>query len=222
MIEAALHPHAYFGAERTLFPIWPADRALEVRWLLAVTAMLLFGPKVMALLNIMASSSRARSFGGRVAVLAGAALELAFSMLMAPVMMLLHTGFIVGILAGSAVGWSAQARGDHGVAWRIALRRHGWHMMAGWTAAGILAWLAPSYLPWVLAVIAGLVVAAPLTVLSSSRRSGLLALRLGLLVTPEERDAPAELRTLLPDRRRRDRPPAADAPVGLAQAAAGD
>ena len=205
IVEATLQPHAYFGAERALFPVWPVDRAQEVRALLGLTVLLLFGPKAMALLLVLASPLRSRAFGGRLAILGGATVELALSMLMAPVMMLIHSGFIARILGGSAIGWAAQARDDRGVAWSTAIRRHGWHMAAGWAAAAILASLAPGYLPWVMPVIAGLVLAVPFTVLSSSSRSGLLALRLGLLVTPEESDPPPELRTLLPDRRLRPR-----------------
>ncbi len=203
MIAAVQAPPAFFGAERTLFPIWPADRALEVQWLLGLTAVLLFGPKAMALVHMLLTPGRVREFGGRSSVLAGAALELVLSMLMAPVMMMLHSTFIAQILSGNAVGWSAQARDDRGVSWGSALDRHGGHMATGWLAAAALGWLAPAYLPWMLPVIAGLVMAAPVTVLTSSPQGGLWALRLGLLVTPEEREAPAELRTLLPDRRRR-------------------
>ena len=192
-----------------------------MRSLLALTALLLFGPKVMALLQTLSSARCVRAFGGRRAVLASATLELVFSMLLAPVMMLFHSQFIASILTGGAVGWSAQPRDDRGVRWATAVQRHGGHMAAGWLAAGTLAWLAPAYLPWVLPVILGLVLAGPLTVLSSSQQSGLVAQRFGLLVIPEERDTPVELRTLLPDRRRRVAATPVVAPPLISQDAVG-
>ena len=221
MIDAGVHGHRYFAADRTLFPIWPADRTLEVRCLLGLTAVLLFGPKLLALVTALASRRRAAGFGGRRRILASAVLESALSMLMAPVMMLIHTQFIAGILAGRAVGWGNQPRNDHGVPWSTAIFHHAGHMAVGWAAAAVLAVLAPGYLPWLTPVIAGLVLAAPLTVLSSSRRSGLREQSLGLLMTPEERDTPAELRTLLPDRRRRA-PDSAAVPDAAVVDAVGD
>lgn len=202
MIGHELSGHTYFGAERTLFPLWPADRLLEVRSLLALTGVLLFGPKVLALLTTLASSRRARRFGGRTALLASAVVELFFSMLVAPVMMLLHSEFMVRILAGRAVGWTAQTRDDRGVPWTVAARRHAWHIAAGAAALAAL-WLgAPAYLPWVMPVIGGLLTSVPVTVVTSWRQSGLFARALRLLVTPEEHETPGELRTLQPDRRR--------------------
>ena len=195
--------HVYFGPERTLFPIWPTDRELEIQSLLGLTAMLLFGPKIFALVGTFASSRSARQYGGRLALLASAIVELALSMLMAPVMMLIHTEFIARILCGRAVGWAAQPRDDRGVAWSVALRRHFWHVAVGIAALLALLWGAPGYLPWVMPVIGGLMASVIFTVVTSSQRSGLRARALRLLVTPEEHELPSELRTLQPDRRRR-------------------
>ena len=203
MIGHEFNGPVYFGAERTLFPLWPADRVVEVRSLLALTAALLFGPKILALSLTLWSSKRSRRFGGRVPLIASAIVELLFSMLMAPVMMLIHSEFIVRILAGRAVGWAPQARDDRGVPWRIAVKRHAWHVGAGAAALAALWSGAPAYLPWVMPVIGGLLAAIPVTVISSWRRSGLVARALRLLLTPEEHETPGELRTLQPDRRAR-------------------
>lgn len=203
MIGHELRGQVYFGAERTLFPLWPTDRAMEIQSLLGLTALLLFGPKLMALVATLASRRELRRFGGPMALLASAGLELLSSMLMAPVMMLIHTGFIARILCGRAVDWTAQARDDRGVSWSVAAHRHAWHMSSGALALSILWWGAPDYLPWVAPVIVGLLAAVPFTVVTSWRRSGLWARSMGLLVTPEEREPPGELRTLQPERRRR-------------------
>lgn len=213
MIGHELQGPVYFGAERTLFPLWPSDRAVEVQSLLGLTALLLFGPKVLALVATLASRRQVRRFGGSLALLASAAVELFASMLMAPVMMLIHTEFIARILCGRAVDWTAQARDDRGVSWSVAVRRHAWHMGIGVAALSILWWGAPAYLPWVSPVIVGLLAASPFTVVTSWRRSGLWARSWGLLVTPEEREPPGELRTLQPERSRRNRR-VGHAPIG--------
>ena len=159
-------------------------------------------------MGTLVSARSARKYGGRLALMASAIVELALSMLMAPVMMLIHTEFIARILCGRAVGWAAQPRDDRGVAWSVALRRHFWHVAIGIAALVALLWGAPGYLPWVMPVIGGLMASVAFTVVTSSQRSGLRARALRLLVTPEEHELPIELRTLQPDRRRR---PAQDA-----------
>ncbi|MEO8225645.1 MAG: glucans biosynthesis glucosyltransferase MdoH, partial [Gammaproteobacteria bacterium] len=203
VIGGELRGPVYFGGERSLFPLWPADRAFEIHSLLALTGVLLFGPKLLSLTVALASRARARRLGGRPVLLASVFLELALSTLMAPVMMLIHTGFIARILAGRAVGWAAQPRAERDVPWSVAASRHASHVAAAMVAAAVLAVGAPNYLPWVMPAIAGLLLAIPFTVMSSWRRGGLAARKLGLLLIPEEHDTPQELRTLQPDRRRR-------------------
>lgn len=203
VIGGELRGQVYFGEERTLFPLWPADRGFEIHSLLALTAILLFGPKLLSLAVSLFSSARARRFGGRPALVASSLIELALSTLMAPVMMLIHTEFIVRILAGRAVGWAAQPRAERDVPWSVAARRHAWHVAAALGAIAVLAIGAPNYLPWMMPALAGLLLAIPFTVISSWRRGGLKARRLGLLMIPEEHETPQELRTLQPDRRRR-------------------
>jgi len=205
MIAQAVTLPVYFGEGRTLFPLWPAYRELEVHSLIAMTAALLFVPKLLSIL-IAVFSSAARKFGGRLALMASAVLEVLLSMLLAPVMMLFHTEFIIRILCGRAVGWPAQPREDRGVPWETALRRHRWHSLLGVVAGGVLGFYAPSYLPWVAPVIAGLVLAAPLTVFSSRRGTGLAARYLNLFLTPEESNVPVELARLQPARTRRFSP----------------
>jgi len=202
MIAQAVTLPVYFGAGRSLFPLWPAYRELEVHSLIAMTAALLFVPKLLSIL-LAVFSSAARQFGGRLSLMTSAVLEVLFSMLLAPVMMLFHTEFIIRILSGRAVGWPAQPREDRGVPWVTALRRHRWHSLLGVVAGGVLGFYAPSYLPWVAPVIAGLVLAAPLTVFSSRRRTGLAARYLSLFLTPEESNVPVELARLQPARTRR-------------------
>ena len=58
---------------------------------------------------------------------------------------------------------------------------------SAWSPWSRSALLAPAYLPWILPVVAGLMLSMPLAVLSSRRAMGLAARRLRLFVTPEER-----------------------------------
>jgi len=188
-VDHQLTGDVYFGPTRTLFPQWPRYHWPEIHGLLALTFGLLFGPKLLALMLRLWSTRLARRFGGRLALLMSFILEAVFSALLAPVMMLFHTSFVARILAGNAVGWPAQPRGDRGMAWRQGLTRHIGHALLGLTTLAVLGMLAPSFVPWILPVIAGLLLSVPMAVISSRRSVGIAARKLRLFVTPEEGSA---------------------------------
>jgi membrane glycosyltransferase len=187
VVDHQLTGDIYFGPTRTLFPLWPQYHWPEIHGLLGMTLVLLLGPKLLALSLRLWSTRSVRRFGGRAALVLSFLFETAFSTLLAPVMMLFHTTFLIQILAGSAVGWPPQVRGDRGMEWRQALQRHIGHALFGLAALAALGALVPDYVPWILPVVTGLLLSVPLAVLSSRRAMGLAARRLRLFVTPEER-----------------------------------
>jgi membrane glycosyltransferase len=186
VVDHKLTGDVYFGPTRTLFPIWPHVRWPEIHGLLILTGVLLFGPKLFALALRLWSTRNARRFGGRIRLILSFLGEVLLSTLLAPVMMLFHASFVVRILAGNAVGWPPQPRGDRGMPWKVALQRHIAHASLGVAALVALGWLTPSYLPWILPVMAGLILSIPIAVLTSRRDVGLAARRVGVFVTPEE------------------------------------
>ncbi len=179
----------YFGPARSLFPNWPQYNTGHVHGLLLLTVAILFLPKLLALSLQLVPRGEARSFGGHAAVLVSTLVETLFSMLLAPVMMLFHSIFVLRILSGAAVGWPPQSRGDRGTDWNTALRRHVGHLLLGAAAVAVIGLWAPAFLPWLAPVVAGLTLAAPLAVLSSRRSAGVRARRWRMFMTPEERDA---------------------------------
>jgi membrane glycosyltransferase len=186
VVDHQLTGDVYFGSTRTLFPQWPRYHWPEIHGLLILTGLLLFGPKLLALSLRLWSTRSAKRFGGRIALIFSFLLEAVFSSLLAPVMMLFHTSFVIRILAGNAVGWPAQARGDRGMAWRQAMARHVGHVLLGLVTLLALGTLAPGYVPWILPVVAGLLLSIPMAVLSSRRGVGVAARKLRLFLTPEE------------------------------------
>lgn len=196
VIDQSLTGHAYFPDGYNLFPIWPEYRPLESLALLSMTAVILFLPKLLSLLLALGRREERRGFGGGGRLLASAAAELVFSMLLAPVMMLFHSAFVATILAGRAVGWGAQPRDDRGVDWGAALARHWRHTLIGLGWGGAVLWAAPDFLWWIAPVVLGMVLSAPLNVLSSRAALGRRLRRWGLFATPEEIAPPAELRFL--------------------------
>ena len=153
---------------------------------------MLFLPKVLAALWIVARGMGRFGRGVRAAV--SIVLETFVSALLAPIRMLFHTEFVVTGIAGLSFRWKSPPRADAPVTWARATRRHGIHTLLG------LAWIAfvwrmdPRVLPWILPVAGALVLSIPLSVFSSRVTLGRLARRLGLFVTPEELQAPEEVR----------------------------
>src|SRR5690606_3236451 len=76
--------------------------------------------------------------------------------------------------------------------WGEALRAHGSQLASG-VGAGLLAWFyVPAFFWWFTPVLAGLVLAVPVSVITSRSDLGLAASRAGLFLTPEE-VAPSEV-----------------------------
>lgn len=186
VLEHEIVGPVYFGSLPSLFPNWPQYNTGHVHGLLLVTALMLFLPKLLAM--VLGLFSPAPAYGGRLALIGSVLLETLFSMLLAPVMMLFHSVFALNILAGRAVGWPPQERGERGMSWDFALGRHLGQILLGAAAVAVMGYWAPSFLYWLLPVVAGLLLAPLLAVYSSRRSLGVGARRWRMFMTPEERE----------------------------------
>lgn len=131
------------------------------------TMALLFLPKLLALLDLAAIRGAA-AFGGWPRVLGGAALETLVSALIAPVLMLFHSKFILWTLLGRGVAWVAQRRGDDDSPdWREAILTHAGHTVTGvlWGAAALA--LDRTFFLWLLPVLAGPICSIPLSLITA-------------------------------------------------------
>lgn len=184
VLEHEIVGPVYFGNLPSLFPNWPQYNTGHVHGLLLLTGLMLFLPKLLAM--TLGLFSTAPTYGGRLALIGSVLLETLFSMLLAPVMMLFHSVFVLNILAGRAVGWPPQERGERGMSWDLALGRHLGQIVLGVGAVAVMGYWAPSFLVWLLPVVAGLLLAPLLAVYSSRRSLGLGARRWRMFMTPEE------------------------------------
>jgi membrane glycosyltransferase len=196
IVERAITGHRYFGTDHQLFPDWPISKLSETISLCAVTLGLLFLPKLFGLLLVLFDRRRRRQFGGGIRATLGLVLETLFSALIAPVMGALHTYFIVSLMTGRGVAWNPQNRSDRGLSVGDVAPSLGLLLAVGVTWLAVLLVHAPEYLWWVLPVLAGLILAVPVAVVSSRRSVGQGLRGLGLLVTPEETAPAPELRDL--------------------------
>jgi membrane glycosyltransferase len=156
----------------------------------------LFVPKILALIDLAFDRERRRAFGGLQRATLSAVIETVFSSLHAPLQMLWHSKFVATILLGIGVNWGPQKRTANGIAWSEAIRRH-WGQTALGIAWGVAVWrLDEATFWWFLPVLAGMLLAIPLSVFTSRMSLGARARSLGLFLTPEEIHPPSELDTL--------------------------
>ncbi len=195
--QEAVQGYQYFetGAH-TLFPVWPEYRDGEIAALLLATIVVLLLPKVLGATLAFMNGPRRRAYGGGPRLLLSLLLEQIFSMLLAPTMMVFHSTFVITTLAGKPVTWNAQDRGDRGVTFGDALVRQLWQILLGIIWGTVILMLAPRFIWWMMPVLAGLLLSAFLTMLSSRADLGIALRRHGLLLTPEETAPPPELATM--------------------------
>nr|WP_298249791.1 glucans biosynthesis glucosyltransferase MdoH [uncultured Halomonas sp.] len=193
-LTRALTEPNFFTSDAQLFPDWPLAPPPLIMPLLAGTLAMLLMPKVLGL--ILALRRRPAEFGGRSRLAASVLLEALFAMLIAPMMMIFHSRFVIGVLGGRTVAWDPQSREGRAVPWQEAWR-HTWQAtLVGLLWAVITWWYTPVFFWWLTPVWLGLLLSAPLVRWSSSLTLGRSLRRAGLLLVPSETHPPVVLREL--------------------------
>ena len=179
---------SYFIDEKTLFPVWPVTDPGAALRLFFATMLVVLMPKFLGLaLEIKRARHARKSFGMTRAVL-GVMTETLFSVLLSPILMVTQTAAVFQVLFGLNSGWRTQTREGAGIPFMHALRYHRWHMLVGVLMAVACYEASALVVAWMSPVIVGLVIAAPLTWLTS--RAAARPLR-ALLSTRDGRDPPA-------------------------------
>jgi membrane glycosyltransferase len=150
----------------------------------------------MGLVLALLDPPRRRALGGRHRLIASTLLETLYSALLAPVMMLFHTGFVLQILLGGAIDWKPQRRQAGAGPLAETARRFGWVTLLGMAASVACAWATPELFYWLIPVLGGLVFAIPLAFLSGDEGLGDRLRALRLLPVTEEACPPPVMRRL--------------------------
>ncbi len=190
-LRAVYVGHDYFRPNQSPFPVWQISIAGRALLLLTSVLFLLLLPKLLSLLTwLFKDHTVTRGFGGRWQLTMSVIAETMFSVLVAPVLAMLHSRFIVGTLLGRKVEWAAQDRGDIETPWLAAFR---WQL--GMTVFGavwsVLLWSEDRALFWWLSpVLAGWVLSIPVSAWTSRVRPGVWTREHGLFLIPEEVQSP--------------------------------
>jgi membrane glycosyltransferase len=184
MVVEAVVGHAYFPPGYSLFPEWPISKLNETISLATATVALLFVPKFLGM--FLALFRERKAFGSGILLAGSTMFEMGFSILMAPIMMALHSYFVATLLIGRVTGWDPQSRSERGLSVREAFSSLGLLFFAALAWGVLLLVAAPDRVWWVLPVLTGLALAVPVTVWSSRGHVGEAMREGGLLLTPEE------------------------------------
>jgi membrane glycosyltransferase len=158
-----------------------------------ITMALLFTPRV---LGILAALPRVRQFGGFFHLLVSAVAETLLSILIAPILMLFHSLFVLLVLLGWQIKWTSQNRSDTGLPFVHCVTLYGWQTLLGIFCQSLALtylgfncfWLLPIFLGWIL---------APFTAwITSSRKVGQWLRSHHFFAIPEEIATPDELQGL--------------------------
>ncbi len=177
-------PPTYFSQVRSLFPEWPIFDKMGTYFLFGFSLFMLLFPKILGLIVYKVKTKKTHGICKSVL------LEMFFSALIAPIMMLFQSKFIWDIVTGHSVSWNTQNRGDNGTSWKDAFNRHMWHTFLGLITTLIVFLYVPALFYWILPVTVGLVLSIPLSVLSSRVSWGNWFKRYGFFLTAEEECLP--------------------------------
>ncbi|KIN61874.1 Glucans biosynthesis glucosyltransferase H [Sulfitobacter noctilucicola] len=160
----------YFNETNPLFPDWPpAMSHIDSAVFLVIMYAMLLTPKVAAAAIIATTPAARRVFGGTPAFLMAFVTELALSIAYAPVMMIQQTKAVLRAMFTRTEGWAPQQRGVQHYSLRALAKYHwvetvfGLLLVAGLSAGLVSLWLLP--------IAASLVLAVPLSALSSVKLS---------------------------------------------------
>nr|WP_281504036.1 glucans biosynthesis glucosyltransferase MdoH [Chromohalobacter beijerinckii] len=185
----------YFPEPGMMFPVWPQWNPTMAVGLFAATATLLFLPKVLSVILVIAQGSK--EFGGGLRLFVGMVLESLFSMLMAPVRMLFHTRFVLTALLGRAIQWRSPSRDNSDTPWGDAVRHHGFQTLIGAVWAAGVYYMEPTFLWWLAPIVGALMVSIPVSVFSSRVSLGRWCQHARLFRIPEETHPPRVLRRMV-------------------------
>ena len=185
--EAVTFPPEYFPTEFSLFPSWPRFDPERAWSLLGLSALILLLPKILAIVATLTHRSWRRAGGGATALTVSVIVETLVSALLAPIMMLMQTKFVLEILLGRDSGWFAQQRRAKDSSLMVTARNHLPHTVTGLMLAVGTSAISTEVCLWLSPVWFGLSLSIPIVHLTSSTVAGRAARGLHLFETSAPR-----------------------------------
>ncbi|HEY2835480.1 MAG TPA: glucans biosynthesis glucosyltransferase MdoH [Rhizomicrobium sp.] len=183
-VPAGIVPFSHVGQHTDL--ALSVSQETPLLQLVTATLVLLYGPKLLALMVLLADPAAAKAHGGAANILRSVVLESVFATLFAPVVMLTHSWFIFNIVIGRATGWGTQTRDDRALPLWLVIREYWPHTVIGLLCGYGLYRFAPQSLGWFVPLLLGLVLSIPMVWITSSLKLGAALVRDNLFLSPSE------------------------------------
>jgi membrane glycosyltransferase len=175
------------------FVLFRADLGIS---LFAIMMAFTFAPKLATILDVATRRSYRRAYGGSIRFALGFAAETLFTTLLAPIMAVAETTFLIALLLGRTVGWTAQQRDDHGVPFGFALKKLWPQTLAGFGLMLYFSTVLPGAF-WISFPFWGPMLGAiPFAMLSTHAGLGRALGQIGLCRIPEETHVPPAMAAL--------------------------
>lgn len=162
--------------------------------LLGLTFMFIFLPKTLIVMDELVTGRIFKPFRLRVLTAISSFLDTFIFTLMAPIMMVFHSKFVIKTILGQGVKWVAQRRKlAGGIDWREPIITFGSTTLLGilWGVGAFF--ISNQFLLWISPVLVAMILAIPFAITTSSTRT---FQRLGLFLTKEELHPPPVLQFL--------------------------
>lgn len=152
--------------------------------LLVLTIGLLFVPKFLIVLRQVLNPRVKEDFRGARQVFFSALIDTVFFSILAPILMLFHSKFVVYTLLGKGVKWAAQRRKtDDTVDWEESIVTFAGVSAFALVWGAVAVWISPVFFAWISPVLAGVALSIPFSIVTAGKRSGR---KRGLFSTREE------------------------------------
>jgi membrane glycosyltransferase len=164
--------------------------------LFATILVMWFAPNIATAIDVLSRPKQRLAFGGALRFTLSAVAQTIFVLLLLPIMWFGHTAFLIRLLLGRSIGWTAQARDDHAVPVAVAARQLWPQTLLGLASLTTLALTLPAAVPYALFIAGGLALSIPFAVVTAAPRLGRALVAIGFCRLPEEIAPPAELAAL--------------------------
>ena len=159
-------------------------------WMFIGVFAMSIAPKIAGLVDVLIHRPLRQSYGGTWNVLRSFALEFFMSLLLAPAVAVSVTMFMVGLVFGKRVVWSAQQRSGHTISWATALQTYWPHTLIGLALMVVFVTADPIFAAFGTPIILSLVFAPAFAVVTSSDWLSAWCTRRGICSIPEEANLP--------------------------------
>jgi membrane glycosyltransferase len=174
------------------YPIlsWPVSHVEAFLSLIAATAMLLYGPKLLSIALLLRDGEAVRLYGGARSLVVSAVTEILMSTLLSPVLMLSHSWLVANTFAGRAIEWGKQQRGGGRLPFALCASTFVPHTVIAIIGGALALYWIPSSVWWFFPLLAGLAVSAVTCWVTSDPNWGAAARHHGIFLVPSETAPP--------------------------------